>query len=181
MLSNGSPPGVLLLNASYEPMKIVSWQKGFILWFLEKVDILEHSSFVIQSSQQQHSIPSVLKLKSYVKRSPERIRFTRSNLFLRDHFRCQYCGQKDTIKKLTVDHVMPASRNGQRTWENTVTACRDCNQKKANRTPEEAKMPLLKKPKEPSWLPATENELQRRNWPSNWDPYLQSLKSSLIL
>jgi 5-methylcytosine-specific restriction endonuclease McrA len=74
---------------------------------------------------------------------------------------------------LTLDHVVPISRNGKKDWNNIVTACRPCNQKKGNKTPHAAKMPLLSEPKPPGWLPSIDYELNPQLVPSNWHPYLR--------
>lgn len=150
----------LVLNASYEPLRIISWQKAMIMWFQEKVEVLEYHASFARSVTNSFKLPSVLKLKSYVK--PKRIdgvRFCRENVYIRDNYTCQYCHIKFTYKELTIDHVLPASQGGPKTWNNVVTACRCCNQTKANRTPEKARMPLLKPPRAPNWLPVVEFSL----------------------
>lgn len=163
----------LLLNSSYEPMRIVSWQKAIILWFQEKVEILEFHSSYARSAKDKFQLPSVLKLKSYVRlKNKNYVRFCRENVYLRDDYTCQYCGHQFSPKQLTLDHVVPASKKGEKTWTNVVTACRDCNQKKANRTPAQAKMPLLTEPRMPHWLPFADYEFKRGQIPDNWLQYL---------
>src|SRR5690606_16624796 len=81
------------------------------------------------------------------------VRFTRNNIFLRDHYTCQYCGNKPPHSHLTMDHVHPVVKGGKKTWDNIVTACRVCNVKKGGRTPDEAGMRLKQIPKQPVWLP----------------------------
>ncbi len=167
----------LVLNASYEPLRIISWQKALIMWFQEKVEVLEYHSAFVRSVTDSFKLPSVLKLKAYVK--PKRIdgvRFCRENVYIRDAYTCQYCRIKFNYKDLTIDHVLPASQGGPKTWTNVVTACRSCNQVKANRTPEKAKMPLLKPPRAPSWLPVVEFSLsvqQDEKSFSLWKDYLR--------
>ncbi len=164
----------LLLNSSYEPMRVVSWQKALILWFQGKVDILEYHSVFARSACNNFQLPSVLKLRSYVKPRPHgAIRFCRENVYIRDGFTCQYCGFKFSPKVLTLDHVIPASHQGPRVWTNVVTACKSCNQKKANRTPKQAKMPLLREPHMPSWLPVVEIEFRLGPFPPIWRNYLR--------
>ncbi|GIL17577.1 MAG: HNH endonuclease [Oligoflexia bacterium] len=164
----------LLLNSSYEPMKIVGWQKALILWFQGKVEIVEYHNVFARSVSHSFPIPSVLRLKSYVKpRSYGAVRFCRENVYIRDNFTCQYCGVKFHTRHLTLDHVIPASKAGPKSWTNVVAACRGCNQTKANRTPEVAKMPLLKKPEVPNWLPTVELEFQTDRVPQVWLQYLQ--------
>jgi 5-methylcytosine-specific restriction endonuclease McrA len=154
-------------------MRIVSWQKAIILWFQEKVEILEYHSSYARSSKDKFQLPSVLKLKSYVRlKNKNYVRFCRENVYLRDEYTCQYCAHQFHPKQLTLDHVIPASKKGEKSWTNVVTACRECNQKKANRTPTQAKMPLLNEPKMPHWLPFADYEFKRGQIPDNWLQYL---------
>lgn len=164
----------LLLNSSYEPMRVVSWQKALILWFQGKVDILEYHTVFARSARSNFQLPSVLKLRSYVRpRTTGAVRFCRENVYIRDNFSCQYCGNKFSPKILTLDHVVPASHQGKKDWTNVVTACRTCNQRKANRTPSQAKMPLLREPKMPTWLPVVEFEIRPGPIPPTWQNYLR--------
>jgi 5-methylcytosine-specific restriction endonuclease McrA len=163
----------LLLNSSFEPMRIVTWQKALILWFQEKVEVLEYHTAYARSSRSRFQLPSVLKLKVYVRpKNKNSVRFCRENVYLRDDYRCQYCGDRFAPKLLTLDHVVPASKQGVKSWTNVVTACRDCNQRKANRTPHQAKMPLLTEPEIPHWLPFSDYEFKRGQIPDNWLQYL---------
>jgi 5-methylcytosine-specific restriction endonuclease McrA len=117
-------------------------------------------------------LPSVMRLKTYVRpRSQTHVRFCRENVYIRDNFTCQYCGKSHPNRQLTLDHVVPASLNGPKSWTNVVTACRNCNQKKANRTPQSAKMPLMKEPRMPNWLPSAEFELALGKVPNTWLQY----------
>ncbi len=167
----------LVLNASYEPLRIISWQKALLMWFQDKVEILEYHAAVARSVSDSFKLPSVLRLKSYVK--PKRIdgvRFCRENVYIRDNYTCQYCVKKFPYKELTIDHVIPASQGGPKTWTNVVTACRCCNQTKANRTPEKANMPLLKSPRAPNWLPVVEYNIggeRNTKSPTVWKDYLR--------
>ena len=168
----------LILNASYEPLRIVSWQKALILWFQDKVEILEYHTKFVRSVSATFELPSVIRMKKYVK--PKRIdgvRFCRENVYIRDLFMCQYCCVKFAAKDLTIDHVVPASQGGPKNWTNVVTACRACNQRKANRTPEKAKMPLFKPVKAPAWLPVLEHEVPADKAPSAWKEYLRFSKT----
>ena len=164
----------LLLNSSYEPMKIVSWQKAIILWFQGKVEIVEFHGIFARSVRHSYQIPSVMRLKTYVRpRSYGAVRFCRENVYIRDNFTCQYCGDRFSPKHLTLDHVVPASKAGPKSWTNVVAACRECNQKKANRTPEGARMPLLKQPTMPAWLPSVELNFKVAALPPGWLQYLR--------
>lgn len=164
----------LLLNSSYEPMQIVTWQKALILWFQGKVEILEYHGAFARSFHARFQLPSVLRLKTYVRpRTAGAVRFCRENVYIRDNYTCQYCATKLPGKQLTLDHVIPASHKGPKNWTNVVTACRDCNQKKADRTPRTANMPLLKEPRAPSWMPTLQLELHEDHVPPDWTPYLR--------
>lgn len=171
-MQNGMSVRALLLNSTYEPMKVVNWQKALILWFQDKVEIVEFHSVYVRSARMQFRIPSVIRLKSYVRlKGIERVRFCRENVYLRDDYTCQYCGHRYHIKELTLDHVVPASKAGLKNWTNVVSACRPCNQRKSNRTPKAAGMPLLKEPKAPAWLPSPDLDPLRNTFPSNWMTY----------
>lgn len=164
----------LILNASYEPLRIVPWQKALVLWFQDKVEILEYHTAFVRSVSATFNLPSVLRLKSYIRpKKVDGVRFCRENVYIRDNFTCQYCVKVFLAKELTIDHVLPASQGGPKTWTNVVTACRKCNQTKANRTPEKAKMPLLKPARAPSWLPVLEHEMLTEKVPQTWKDYLR--------
>lgn len=135
---------VLVLNASYEPLNICNWKRAVVLIFKGKAEQVEHNGKVIYPN---FHIPSVIRLRNYVKIPYKEIPLTRRNLMYRDHYKCQYCGAK-TIA-LTIDHVIPSSRGGTDSWENVVACCQRCNVKKSNRTPKEANMHLLKAPGTP--------------------------------
>ena len=164
----------LLLNAGFEPLRVVSWQRAFILIFQDKVEILEEYSTDIHTVSRSFKIPAVIKLRRWVnlkKHSPV-IRFSRANLYARDEYRCQYCYKRFSDRELTMDHVKPAFKGGKKTWDNIVTACVKCNQKKSDKSPEEAGMKLLSKPKIPTWLPGFYNSIQTRAAHVLWEPYL---------
>lgn len=164
----------LVLNASYEPLRIISWQKALIMWFQDKVEVLEYHSTKVRSVSDSFHLPSVLRLKTYIRpKKIDGVRFCRENVYIRDAHMCQYCAKVFTHRELTIDHVVPASHGGPKTWNNVVTACRACNQRKANRTPDKAKMPLLKPAKAPHWLPVIEHEVDRAQSPVSWKDYLR--------
>jgi 5-methylcytosine-specific restriction endonuclease McrA len=143
----------LVLNAdytplSYYPLSLWPWQTAIKAVFLERVDIVASYAREVHSPSWTMPIPSVIALRQYVKPS-EHPAFTRFNLFLRDSFACQYCGNP---QHLTFDHVIPRRLGGRTSWENVATACAPCNLKKGGRTPAQARMPLLVAPIRPtSW------------------------------
>lgn len=171
----------LVLNSSYQPVKLVSWQKALILWFQGKVEVLEYHEASAKSARSSFQLPSVMRLKRFVSpRARSRLKFSRENIYLRDDYTCQYCGERRSGKDLTLDHVVPASKKGRKDWTNVVAACRACNHRKANRTPIGAGMPLLKEPRVPAWLPATREEFRMEIVPEAWEPYLGQLGSVAV-
>src|SRR5207249_2343894 len=101
------------------------------------------------------------------------VRFSRANIFLRDKNVCQYCGDKFAKMHLTLDHVVPIVQGGRKGWENIVTACKPCNQRKGGRTPSEASMHLVRKPRQPLWLPAANLTMGISKTPERWKIYLR--------
>ncbi len=163
----------LVLNSSYEPIKVIGWQKALILWFQDKVEVLEFHSTFVRSARDSFRLPSVMRLKRYIRpRNDSRVKFSRENVYLRDHYTCQYCNVKFSARELTLDHVIPASKMGLKTWTNVVTACRPCNHRKSNRTPLAANMPLRSPPRVPDWLPAHHLEINKESVPETWLGYL---------
>jgi 5-methylcytosine-specific restriction endonuclease McrA len=159
----------LLLNTSYEPIMVLSWERAIVLWVCQKVEIIEYHNLFVRSAMAQFQLPSVLKLKSYVfPRHLRQVRFSRENIYLRDDYTCQYCGEQFTNRELTLDHVIPASKSGPKSWLNVVTACRDCNQRKADKPLNIVGMRLLKEPIAPQWLPNQELDPSRNIFPDNW-------------
>ena len=155
----------LVLNAdfrplSYYPLSLWPWQEAIKAAVLDRVTIVAEYDEVVRSQRAALRIPSVVVLKDYVK-PQKRVAFTRFNLFLRDEFRCQYCGSKGD---LTFDHVVPRSRGGVTSWDNVVAACSPCNLRKANRSLKQSGLSLRRPPRQPG----TE-EMQRagRRFPPN--------------
>ena len=165
----------LVLNATYEPLKIVNWQKAMILLFQGKVEVVEEHEAYVNTVRFKFRLPSVLRLIHYVRsHSQSFIRFSRENIYVRDNYSCQYCGDQFSTKGLTMDHVVPAVQGGKKTWTNIVTACISCNQKKGGRTPTQAGMKLAKKPMEPMWLPKVTVRFSLSQAPPTWLAYLRS-------
>lgn len=145
----------LLLNASFQPLQVITWQKALQLFFSGKAEIVETSERLVRSVSITIRMPLVIKLIKYAHHRNRKnvVRFNRNNIFLRDQYTCQYCSQKPPIHQLTMDHVIPIVKGGKKSWENITTACRACNLKKGGRTPEEANMKIKQLPKQPLWLP----------------------------
>ena len=136
---------VLVLNASYEPLNITTWRRALVMVLKGKAEGLEHDSS--RWIRGDTMLPTVIRLRQYVRVPYKQLPLTRRNLFHRDGHRCQYCGS--SADQLSIDHVVPRSRGGLDTWENVTTACLPCNVRKGNRTPREASMPLMGKPHRP--------------------------------
>lgn len=135
---------VLVLNASYEPLNITSWRRAVVLLLKGKAEQLEYQAQEIYTSI---PVPTVIRLRYYVRVPYKEIPLTRRNILERDEHTCQYCSFRGD--NLTLDHVLPRSRGGKDTWENLVAACVRCNVHKGNRTPTEARMPLMSQPRRP--------------------------------
>ncbi|HEY64749.1 MAG TPA: HNH endonuclease [Caldilineae bacterium] len=144
---------VLVLNATYEPLSVVSLKRAVVLLLKEKAEIVEATEAVLRSERMSLPVPLVIRLVYYV-RIPRRlgVPLTRRTVMARDQYTCQYCGAQPGRSELTLDHVIPRSQGGETKWENVVTACRTCNQRKGNRTPEQAGLRLLNKPKRPRYV-----------------------------
>ena len=159
---------VLMLNCNYEPMSVVSAKKAIILLYLGKAELVERYDHWVRSVTTRMPLPSIVRLVSYVRVPHKRIILTRKNILKRDGRQCQYCGTR--TGPFTVDHVIPRDRGGQDTWENLVCACLRCNTKKGNRTPEEAGMRLLRKPRKPNHLFFIQHFIGVLD--ERWKPYL---------
>lgn len=176
---------VLLLNAGFEPLRVVSWQRAFVLVFQGKVEILEEYHEVVHTVSLRFKVPAVIRLRRWVnlKRHSPIIRFSRANVYARDDHRCQYCCLRFPEGELTLDHVIPVVRGGRKTWDNIVTACIRCNQRKGDRTPEEMGLRLLRRPTMPNWLPGLVGNIRTASAPPLWEPYLtlgwQNLKKAM--
>lgn len=163
----------LLLNATYEPIKIISWKKAITLVFLGKAEMLERYDRVIHTTSTTYALPSVLRLLNRVRVPRKPVQFSRGNVYRRDGYTCQYCDVSFSPSELTFDHVMPRSRGGETSWVNIVTSCKECNRIKGDRTPAEAGMPLVKTPREPRWSPfALGGAHADGNLHELWRPYL---------
>lgn len=148
--------GVLVLNASYEPLSIVSVRRAIILLLKEKAEIVEATEAYLRAERLSFPVPAVIRLVCYV-RIPNRLTLplSRRTVLARDHHTCQYCGAQPGRAQLTLDHIVPRSRGGQTHWENVVTACRSCNQRKGNRAPHEAGFALRSHPRRPRYIALT--------------------------
>ncbi len=150
-LANLNSGRVLILNASYEPLHVCSVKRAVALLMHEVAERVEESGKVLRSPNSVFPVPSVIRLRRFV-RTPfrQRVAFNRKNVFRRDEHVCQYCGRH--THDLTLDHVLPRSRGGPTSWENVVACCKGCNARKRDRTPDEARMHLRRKPFAPRFM-----------------------------
>ena len=174
---------ILVLDKNYQPCKICPAKEIIPLICVEKAKVLDRDfnlhtfedwiiyselyiketdnfeNVVVHSPSVRLLVPEVVILLDYI-RNPskhKKIRFSRQNVFKRDKYICQYCGDKFGRKDLTIDHIHPKSQGGPTNWSNITTACFKCNTKKADRTPVQAGMPLLSQPEQPDWRDQMEN------------------------
>jgi 5-methylcytosine-specific restriction endonuclease McrA len=162
----------LLLDQGYAPIKVISWQRAITLITLRKVEVVEEYDAQIRASSMVVQVPAVVRLHKAFRRHHKPVKFSRVNIYARDGHRCQYCGAKCGIDRLTYDHVVPRSRGGRTTWDNIVSCCVTCNARKSNRTPGEARMALLSIPARPSWMPTLQIRVSTRSVPDAWRDYV---------
>ena len=162
---------VLLLNTTYEPMHVVSLRRAVALVLQEKAQLVEASERTVRSPSLAMPEPLVIRLRGRVSTLRQRsLALSRNAILARDGYTCQYCGLPLPAARLTIDHVLPQSRGGAWAWTNLVAACPVCNAAKANRTPEEAGMALLRQPGKPIGARAALLHDAQRN--PVWRPYL---------
>ena len=142
---------VLLLNCNYEPLNVCNMRRAVSLLLLGKAEVLHHREIPLHTVRGNLDAPSVLKMRYLVKRPMPELRLSRHSILARDHYTCQYCGAKG--RDLTIDHIVPRWTGGPHTWDNLVACCRKCNLKKGDKTPQQAHMALMKKPKRPHFIP----------------------------
>lgn len=176
----------LVLNQGYEPVRVVNWQRAITMVYLDKATVLDSYTTQVHSAHRAHDVPAVIWLRRNVmwlgrkaKRPPPDVKFTRFYVYARDGWKCQYCGKQLPASVLTFDHVIPRAQGGRTKWTNIVTACGPCNQVKGDRTPQEAGMKLLRKPREPHWLPALlVKGLSEKTIPEQWTNYIGWLSAA---
>lgn len=159
----------MLLNKSYEPISICTIKKALTLFFLKKAEIItSNENKLIHSAYSAFPIPTVIRLNYYINKPFNEVLLNRKNILRRDKHVCAYCGRGDL--PLTIDHITPKSMGGEDTWNNLITACLPCNNKKGNRTPQQAEMVLLYKPYKPTFVRFLVNSLNRVD--ENWKTFL---------
>ncbi len=166
---------VLVLNRLWQAVNVCSVRRAFTLLFAGHAQVVEGSggnyqtfgfrewqdvshgyegNDVVRTISFKIRVPKVIVLLFYDRFPKKEVKFTRQNVFERDRSTCQYCGRSFDRKELNLDHVVPRDRGGRMAWENIVCSCIDCNTRKGNRTPEEAGMRLVRRPRRPKWRPS---------------------------
>lgn len=147
------PVQTAIVNVMRDMASVLDVQDYLLLTFEEWVELARSSDRMIKTPSLKIAAPEVVVLKKYGERPPRKVVFNRPNLWKRDRFTCQYCGEALPGDDLTIEHVVPRSRGGQTSWENCVAACGTCNGLKADQTPKEAGMRLRTQPVKPAWRP----------------------------
>jgi 5-methylcytosine-specific restriction endonuclease McrA len=163
---------VLLLNATFEPLKVIDWKRAVRLLTLGKVEVLEEYNREIRSVSFAIKLPSVLRLFRFVRYRKKDVKFSRVNIYARDGFHCQYCGKKFEPQDLTFDHIVPKRYGGKTEWTNIVTSCYKCNRIKGGRPLKEAGFRLIRRPVKPDWVPFIMITIGVRSVPESWRDYL---------
>lgn len=178
---------VLVLNRSYLPIHITSVRRAFSLIYRGTARAVNdrYETFDFDTWARVHvngdprigtpagaiRVPRVIVLLTYDRVPRRHVRYSRLNIFARDNFTCQYCGERPHRSQLNLDHVIPRSLGGRTTWENVVCSCIDCNRRKGGRTPAQAKLRLIRRPVKPSWTPMLTHVGARIRY-EEWRPFL---------
>jgi 5-methylcytosine-specific restriction endonuclease McrA len=172
------PTSVLLLNASYEPLAVITRRRALSLIMKGRVEAACEEAIEVRSISNAVHIPTVIRLRRYINVPQRGVRWSRQAVLYRDRYTCAYCGiqtggkqrgRRLSQRDFTIDHILPVSRGGKGTWGNTVCACPACNQRKADRTPHEANMKLRWEPK----IPRVSYLVASGDVPAAWKVYLE--------
>lgn len=142
---------VLVLNSDYEPLNVCNARRAIVLVYLGKAEILHAHEYEAITPEGCFTLPSVVKLRSHIRRPLPELKLSRRTIFARDNYTCQYCGV--TAKDLTIDHVVPKRHGGPATWENLVCCCRKCNTRKSDKFLHQVGMKLYRPPRRPRYVP----------------------------
>lgn len=165
----------LLLNASFEPLKVIDWRRAVTLFYKGRVEVLAEHDVIARAVTFSFRLPSVVRLLKFVRVRDrgDTVPFTRTNIYARDGYTCQYCGDTFADRDLTFDHVVPQAAGGTKGWTNIVTACMPCNRRKGPRTPAEAGMALLRHPQRPTKASVLLRvSIGLRSMPVSWRDYV---------
>jgi len=167
----------LVLSHAYVPVARVGWKRALTLLFEGKVEVIEeYEDRMVRSVTLEFRVPSIIRFLRKIRDRKRAVKFSRENVYARDHGCCQYCGNRVVRPEATYDHVIQRSQGGHTRWENVVICCTPCNQRKGGRTPAQAGMPLRSVPTKPKSLPETLRLtfLFDRNAPLSWRQFAQS-------
>lgn len=142
---------VLVLNSDYAPLNICSLRRAINLIYLGKVDVLHENHYIVRSAAAELHSPSVVRLRSHIKRPMPKLRLSRRSIFARDNYTCQYCGARGS--DMTIDHIIPRRLGGPTSWDNLVCCCKKCNSRKSDKTLAQVSFSLKSKPKRPKYVP----------------------------
>jgi 5-methylcytosine-specific restriction endonuclease McrA len=163
----------LLLTPWYIPIQVLHWQDAIKMVYEETVDVIVEYDEEVRSPSVTWKMPAVVRLRKLKRaRAQGSIKFSRVNVYTRDGYRCQYCGERLDEAELSYDHVVPRYAGGRRTWTNIVTACKACNARKGSRSCDEAGMWPLRSPFEPSSLPLVGPRIDAATAPDEWQDFL---------
>ena len=187
----------LILNQHYRAHEVIDWKDAVTRMFSGKVEVLVQYDEVLAHIDRQTlgtfpelkralrqvigtdaeemtiKVPAVAVLRRKISATKTGVKFSKINVCLRDDFRCQFCGKKLPMSQLNYDHVVPRSKGGRTTWDNIVMSCLPCNDRKRDRTPEEAGMPLLSVPVRPKVLPMNEPYIDPQRVPPEWEGFIK--------
>jgi len=162
----------LLLNATFEPLSVLDWKKAVVLLYLGKVEVIREYDKEIKGVSISMKQPAVIRLLRFVRNNHVNVKFSRKNIFIRDDYTCQYCGERFDPKDLTCDHITPKSRGGIAEWSNIVTSCTCCNLKKGDKLPDEVDMYPKKRPMRPNGFYLLMLHVGVRFLPEHWKDYI---------
>lgn len=166
------PHDVLVLNKGWAPIHIVDWKKAMSLLCTERVRAVDHVSYnaldlhqwsantanrldefyMIKTASRDYALPEIIVAIEFSRLPQHQVKYSRQSVFARDDFTCGYCGNMFKSKELTIDHIVPRSQGGATSWNNVISSCFKCNQRKGGCTPAQANMKLLFKPHKPGWV-----------------------------
>jgi 5-methylcytosine-specific restriction endonuclease McrA len=184
---------VLVLNRSYLPIHVTSVRRAFALVYrdLARVVNVEYETFDFETWRRQRAgeegsigtpsgsilVPRVILLPGFDRVPKRHVRYSRVNIFHRDKYTCQYCGERPHRSQLNLDHVIPRSLGGRTTWENVVCSCVECNRRKGGRTPHQARLRLSRQPARPRWTPLMSHIGMTVRY-NEWRPFLSIVEAN---
>jgi HNH endonuclease len=163
----------LLLNSTYEVVSFLKERRAIKLLINDKTEVIANWDEEITYASGSLTLPAILRLKTPIKLGFLYAQFSRWTLIKRDDFQCQYCGKILTEKQISMDHILPRSQGGQKSYLNCVVACHPCNRHKGNRTPEQAGMVLLRQPTKPNFISFYDCPGPHEDWHPEWNTYVR--------